>query len=120
MGVNQYYMGACLPMGLSISCQTFERFSRALQWIMQHKYNASMSHIIDDFFLAEPSGGDMCITSVSSFLQLAKELVVPIKQSKSTYPTSRLPQEKLDKIRLQLVDIMKRKRVTLKQFQSLS
>jgi hypothetical protein len=47
---HYFYFDRCLPMGASSSCQIFEKFSCAIQWIMQTKYHAAgMSHIIDDF-----------------------------------------------------------------------
>ena len=33
-----FYHDKVLPMGSAISCQTFERFSRAVQWILQHNF----------------------------------------------------------------------------------
>jgi hypothetical protein len=37
---NYFYFDRCLPMGASSSCQIFEKFSCAIQWIMQTKYHA--------------------------------------------------------------------------------
>ena len=52
---NIFYFDKCLHMGASSSCQIFERFSSALQWIMEHKYDvAGMSHIINDFLFVGP------------------------------------------------------------------
>lgn len=52
---GQYYYDKCLPMGASSSCQIFESFSFALQWVMENVFNAlGMSHILDDFFLWDP------------------------------------------------------------------
>lgn len=38
---GQYYYDKCLPMGASSSCQIFESFSSALQWVMENVFNAS-------------------------------------------------------------------------------
>ena len=47
---GQYYFDRCLPMGCSVSCNTFEKFSTAIQWILINKLNVThMSHILDDF-----------------------------------------------------------------------
>ena len=52
---NYYYFDRCLPMGASSSCQIFESFSCALQWIMKLRYKAAgMSHSIDDFLSVGP------------------------------------------------------------------
>lgn len=135
MGVLQYYMDACLAMGLSISCQTFERFSTALQWVMECKYGATMSHILDDFFFVGPAGSSLCHRSLSTFLNICADIGVPIKQEKTTSPDTcltiygievdsiamitRLPQDKIEKIRYELDIVHNRKKVTLKQLQSL-
>jgi hypothetical protein len=56
---NLYYYDRCLPMGASSSCQIFERFSCAFQWIMENKYHvAGMSHIIDDFLFVGPPNSE--------------------------------------------------------------
>jgi hypothetical protein len=52
----------------SSSCQIFEKFSCAIQWIMQAKYHAAgMSHIIDDFLFVGPPNSDK---SLHEFAQL--------------------------------------------------
>ena len=48
---NLYYFNRCLPMGLSSSCNIFEAFSTALEWLSIHRLGASsVLHILDDFF----------------------------------------------------------------------
>ena len=64
---TQYFIDCCLVMGLNISCQIFTRFSNALQWIMETKFNAIMSHIIDDFFFVGPANSELCKNSLSIF-----------------------------------------------------
>lgn len=34
---NQFYFDKCLPMGCSISCAIFEKFSTFLQWVVKEK-----------------------------------------------------------------------------------
>ncbi|KAK2172939.1 hypothetical protein NP493_919g01022 [Ridgeia piscesae] len=44
-----FYHDKVLPMGSAISCQTFERFSRAVQWILQHHFAVdSVTHLLDE------------------------------------------------------------------------
>lgn len=133
-GSVQYYMDACLAMGLSISCQVFERFSSALQWILESKYDASMSHIIDDFFFVGPANSDKCRFSLHTFLDICRDIQIPIKQEKTTVPATcitiygievdsltmetRLPTDKIVKISNALQDIKNRKKVTLRELQS--
>lgn len=134
-GSIQFYMDACLPMGLSISCQVFERFSCALQWVMETKYHASLSHMIDDFCFVGPPASDACGQALDNFLRICRDIGIPIKKEKTVRPTTcltiygieidtdemsaRLPQEKVEKINCALASMSKRKRVTLKELQSL-
>lgn len=133
---HYFYYDRCLPMGASSSCQIFEKFSCALQWIMETKYQAAgMSHIIDDFLFVGPAGSNKCFEDLSKFLKLCQSLGVPIKEEKTIFPTtaltiygievdsikmeSRLPVEKLLKIQNCLNKNFKRKKITLKELQSL-
>lgn len=79
----EYYMDACLVMGLSISCQLFSRFSAALQWIMETNHQAIMSHILDDFFFVGPPYTNQCQASLDLFLKLCKDINIPIKSEKN-------------------------------------
>lgn len=38
---NQFYFDKCLPMGCSISCAIFEKFSTFLQWVVKEKAGLS-------------------------------------------------------------------------------
>lgn len=133
---GQYYFDKCLPMGASSSCQIFEKFSVALQWILQSKYGAGdMSHILDDFFFIGPANSSNCKNDLTNFLYLCKCIGVPIKMSKTQTPTTiitiygieidsdlmeaRLPVDKVEKIKKQLVQMLQKEQTTLREFQSL-
>lgn len=131
----EYYMDACLVMGLNISCQVFSRLSAALQWIMETRYHAIMSHILDDFFFVGPHDTTQCQNNLDQFLALCRCIQIPIKSEKTVNPTTciiiygievdsknmitRLPEEKLSKIRVKLQAFKCRKKVTLQELQSL-
>ncbi|XP_078330524.1 uncharacterized protein LOC144624540 [Crassostrea virginica] len=123
-------------MGASSSCQIFEKFSVALQWILQSKYGAGdMSHILDDFFFIGPANSSNCKNDLTNFLYLCKCIGVPIKMSKTQTPTTiitiygieidsdlmeaRLPVDKVEKIKKQLVQMLQKEQTTLREFQSL-
>jgi hypothetical protein len=75
-------------MGASSSCQIFERFSSALQWIMEHKYGVvGMFHIIDDFLFVGPPNSSKCDQDLN-FLSLCEKLGVPIKVEKTVQPST--------------------------------
>lgn len=133
---NKYYFDRTLPMGLSCSCQLFEKFSSALHWILQSKLGVQgCVHILDDFLFVGPPGSSACKRSLMSFYELSASLGVPIKEDKTVHPTTtitflgleldsvlmeiRLPLDKLVKIRTQLLSMTKCKKVSLVQLQSL-
>jgi hypothetical protein len=123
-------------MGASSSCQIFENLSTALQWIMMNKYHVSgMSHFIDDFFFIGPPNSGKCLQDVKSFEKLCAAIGLPIKHTKTVLPTtkitiygievdsvtmvSRLPEDKLVKLRQLLQCTVHRKKVKLQELQSL-
>ena len=133
---GNYYFDKCLPMGASSSCQIFEKVSTSLHWIMINKYQASgMSHLIDDFFFIGPPHSQKCMHDLLNFQILCNNLGIPIKKSKTVIPTttltiygievdsiameSRLPNDKLDRLRELLATMAKRKKASLKELQSL-
>ena len=76
-------------MGASSSCQIFESFSCALQWVMETKYHAAgMSHFIDDFIFVGPPNSNKCLQDLHQFLSLCERVGVPIKKEKTVNPTS--------------------------------
>ena len=132
---QSYFYDMCLPMGCSVSCRIFEQFSSALQWIMTTKLETEhMTHILDDFiFIAQSQSA--CNTSLSKFINLAQELNIPIKESKTCLPATtsvvhgievdtikmeaRLPQDKLDKAIGLLTQFYHKRKTTLRDLQSL-
>ena len=49
------YHDKFLPMGSAISCRTFVRFSRALQWILQTHFGVSkLTHLLHNFIFFGP------------------------------------------------------------------
>lgn len=119
-------------MGASSTCQLFEKLSTSLQWIMLNKYKASgMSH----FFFIGPPSSQKCLSDVNTFDNSCQRLGVPLKQSKTILPTtcltiygievdsahmiSRLPEDKLVNLRQLLAKTVHRRKVHLKELQSL-
>ncbi|MES9881498.1 MAG: reverse transcriptase domain-containing protein [Sedimenticola sp.] len=133
--VKEFFMDACLAMGLSLSCQLFNRLSAALQWIVESKGLASMSHIIDDFFFCGVAVTAECSSALHSFLEMCSDIGIPIKHEKTTDPCTcltiygfevdsdamvvRLPIDKVKKIIVELQTMAKRRKVTLHALQSL-
>jgi len=133
---GQYYYDSCLPMGASSSCAIFERFSSALEFIALQKLGIKdVVHILDDFLFLGPVNSQVCQNNLEKFLEMCQKLCVPIKQEKTQNATqvitfmgleldsvameARLPHDKLAKLRLQLNQASKSRKITLKNLQSL-
>ena len=133
---NSYFFDRCLPMGCSSSCAIFEAFRASLVWLAKHFLSASgVLHILDDFlFIVESQS--KCRSDLSKFLSLCDYLGVPIAHEKTEGPVTtlqfagitldtinmeaRLPEVKLQKCRELLTDFHKRRKVTLRELQSLT
>ncbi|PJE77719.1 hypothetical protein CI610_03354 [invertebrate metagenome] len=133
---EHYYYDKVLPMGCSISCRLFEEFSTALHWVLQNKLQtAGVTHVLDDFLFVAPKNSNKCQTDLENFLNLCKQVCIPIKHSKTVLPCTtitflgieldsirmqaRLPNDKLVKIRNLLASFQQKAKVTLRELQSL-
>ena len=132
---GKFYFDKCLPMGCSSSCNIFETFTTALEWVAMNKLNASaLIHILDDFLIIAPSK-EKCQGDLNNFLTVCQRIGIPIAIGKTMGPDRalqfagitldtelmefRLPEEKLDKCLSQLSYFCSRKSVTLKELQAL-
>ena len=80
---GQFFHYQVLPMVSSTSYKTFERFSRALQWILQYHFEVSgVTHLLDDFIFIGPAGKSTCRNSLCSFKQLSQQLGIPLNWGK--------------------------------------
>ena len=133
---GKFYYDRCLPMGSSVSCRTFELFSNALHWILENKCQvAYVWHLLDDFVVCGPPDSPACTESLKCVLDLAESLGVPINHSKTVAPTTcltvvgievdtdnmqlRLPEYKLLHARDLCKQFRVKRKVTLRQLQSL-
>ena len=65
-------------MGCSSSCNIFETFSTALEWIAKDTFQASsVIHILDDFLFIGPSKAKFQI-ELDNFLYVCRRISVPI------------------------------------------
>ena len=129
-----YFHDRCMPMGCASSCKTFETFSTAVEWIARHKLLIELIiHLLDDFLLVAPHFV-LCQTQLNQFLQLCEFLGIPIAPEKTCGPSqilsfagieldsilmeARLPLDKVDKCHQAILCFLSRKKVTLKELQS--
>ena len=84
---NHYYFDRCLPMGASSSCAIFEKFSSAIEWIVQSKIgNATVLHVLDDFLFIGKSKFE-CQRALDIFLHICSDIGIPIAPEKTVSPT---------------------------------
>ena len=134
LGGNFYY-DSCLPFGASSSCAIFEAFSSALEWAAIYKCNIEhIIHILDDFLIFDPPFNNRCNDKLSIFLKMCFDIGVPIKKEKTEQATTcitfmgleldsvameaRLPQDKLEKLRHLLHVFSHKRKIKLKDLQS--
>lgn len=103
---------------------------------MEHKFSVTRCvHILDDFLFIGLPNSSKCYSALMSFYQLAQDIGLPIKSSKTVLPTPtltflgleldtekfeiRLPQDKLVSLREEVLKLKSQKSATLKQLQSL-
>ena len=133
---GNYYIDKCLPMGCSVSCNIFEKFSTFIHWLVEKKSGLStLDHYLDDFIFAGEESSNKCKHLMECFMKVSDELGIPIAHEKSVGPVTcltflgleidteemviRIPQKKLDALISDLKFFVKQNRITLKNLQSL-
>ena len=133
---GNYYFDNCLPMGCSSSCQLFECFSTALEWIVSNYLpKVGIIHVLDDFLFVTESK-ESCQIALDTFVKICKDLGVPLAPEKTMGPSqslpfvgiqldtvdmvASLPEDKVVKYVGLLDDFLLRKSVKLTELQSLT
>lgn len=133
-----FFFDKCMPMGCSLSCAIFEQFSTFLEWAVKTASagTPNLDHYLDDFFFAGRSGTDECSTLMQNFTDICRELGVPLAVDKTVGPTTvltflgleidsiqrqvRIPADKIHSLKQKLLMVQSRKKVTLRELQSLA
>lgn len=135
-GVTKYFYDKCLPFGCSISCRTFENFSCSLQHILiNHFEMQGVSHILDDFMFVH-AAKLICQRNLDLFFSFCDEIGIPVNKSKTCLPATvsivhgieidtvkmelRMPLEKVEKIKMALQEMHRKRSTTLKEMQKLT
>ena len=88
---KQYYFDKYLPIGASISCALFERFSTALHWFVEQKCkNGNILHYLDDFLFGGKAETSDCSDTLQTFQLCCKTWGVPLAEEKTVEPTENL------------------------------
>ena len=131
-----FFIDKCLPFGSSISCALFQCFSDALCYLIEFrlKIHRCITNYLDDFlFIARTL--QLCDFMIDSFLQLCKELNVPVCMEKTEWANDKIiflgilldgehhilaiPTEKKDMAMQLLEEMLSKKKSTVKDLQRL-
>jgi hypothetical protein len=108
-----------------------------LQWVVETRCGLhSIDHYLDDFILVGKKFSNDCSTLMNTFMNVCDELGVPIAENKTVGPSNiitflgfiidtvlmmvRIPEEKLQKLRHLLQPLLYKKKVSLKDLESLT
>ena len=133
---GMYFFDKMLPMGCALSCALWEKFATFLEWLVKHLYpDSCLHHYLDDFIFLGGQGTGLCLQTMSNFEQLCALLGVPLAEDKTAGPASilvflglelnsisfriQIPADKLAKLKSSLTALLGKKKVTLKELQSL-
>ena len=130
-----FFFDKCLPMGCSISCSLFEKFSSFLEFLVREQAPAGLvTHYLDDFLFI---GRDRstCGMMLTTFQEICGGLGVPLAPEKTMGPVPalcylgleidaaaglvRVPRDKLEKLKRGISGALGRRRMTLREIQSL-
>ena len=134
---ENYFVDKCLPFGCSISCSLFEKFSTFLEWELRRRSSSqNVVHYLDDFLVAGRANTSDCVALMDCYISLCSEIGVPLANEKTIGPTTvltflglqidtnkmivQIPDEKLNKLRIALIETLQKTKVTLKELQSLT
>ena len=123
-------------MGCASSCSIFEECSCALQRIAHTKGGITHRvHVLDDFLILSGQNKSVCNQNLTTFLKICNTVGVPIKEEKNVYAQTtmtflgieldtianeaRLPLDNVLKIKNRLSEMRLRRKVTLRELQSL-
>ena len=133
---NYYFIDKCLPMGYSESCCLFEKFSTFIQWVVETESNSkNVDHYLDDFLFAGKSNTHDCQHLMDTFDKVCDRLGVPVAPEKTERPCNKLhylgllidtekmliqiPDKKVLDLKSKIDYALSRKKITLKELQSL-
>ena len=131
---GKFYYDRCMPMGCSIACSTFEKFSVFLEYCCQDVAGSrNVLHYLDDFFFAGRSSRE-CRHLMCSFQALCERFGVPIAQEKTEGPVTsitflgleidsvvgqvRVPEDKVSSLLEKINIILGKEKVTRRTLQS--
>ena len=133
-GETVFFVDKCLPFGASISCSHFQAFSDSVAFLMKHRTGKQTINYLDDYLFAALLK-TMCDFQVQTFIALCTEINFPVSLDKTFWGTTCLtflgllidtlrqivaiPDDKLLKGKVLIMEILRKKKVTIHKLQSL-
>ncbi|XP_072171827.1 uncharacterized protein [Diadema setosum] len=132
---GKFYYDRCMPMGCSVSCAVFERFSSFLEYCCRRvAVSSDTLHHLDDFFFVGKAEAE-CMHLLCSFKGVCERFGVPIAAEKTEGPDTkitflgleidsvegqiRVPQDKLSSLQALIRSVLPKEKVTLRKLQSI-
>ena len=127
-----YFIDKCLPFGSSISCAHFQEFSNAVAHIVRFKTKRDLVNYLDDYLFVELLKA-ICDGQMDVFMKVCNQINFPVSIEKTFRGTTLLvflgllintveqivsiPVEKIEKADKLISEILRKKKMTLKQLQ---
>ena len=85
---DNFYIDKCLPFGCSVSCNTFEKFSTFLEWLIRTiTETQTIHHYLDDYIFIS-STEHTTLGLMSAFHSLCVRLGIPLNGEKTEGPAT--------------------------------
>ena len=130
---DRFYIDRVMQMGCSSSCQIFQAFATAIQWIATTKLLIPNVNYLDDFMLGSMSK-HVGTEDLKRFLSMCEDIGIPISEKKTFYPDTtmsflgleldtvnnqvRLPEDKLTRCISEIQDLIRNKSTRIRNLQS--
>ena len=132
---NGIYIDTCLPFGLRSAPKLFNILADLPSWILNQKGASPIIHYLDDFLMMGPARSSTCHDNLNIMINVSKQLGILLALEKLAGPShcltflgiivdtqqmqARLPDDKLNHIKLQLSIWLHKKKATKRQILSL-
>lgn len=133
---SKFYFDKNLAMGLSASCALWEKFATFIEWVVRYiSGKNSVEHFVDDFLLVGRPNSDECTVLMKTFRDVCSNFGVPVAEDKTIGPSPvivflgleistidmviSIPRDKLEGVKLKLHLVLGKKKITLRELQSL-
>ena len=120
------YIDTCLPFGLRSAPKLFNILADLVSWIVEHRGVSPVLHYLDDFLIMGPPTSTKCADNLNIIKEVCLQLGIPLAVEKLEGPSksltflgivldtqlmeARLPEDKLTRIRQQLVTWLEKRR----------